>query len=162
MPKKKITTGRRDDQSVISSKEHVKYEATQTCFCQLRTNTTALGGKRLQQRSQGPQQQQSTPSSKESPRGKKTPSAYDAMYGTNACHSLTGFFRGYCRLSRGPHIPKYRVSGNSHLRDILCFFLRKDAVYLFMPGRDPPAATWPARTQHMTAQQHTQNQPLHA
>ena len=24
-----------------------------------------------------------------------------------------------------------------------------------------PAATWPARTQHMTAQQHTRNQPLH-
>ena len=39
--KKKITTGRRDDQSAISSKEHVKYEATQTYSCQLRTNTTA-------------------------------------------------------------------------------------------------------------------------
>ena len=57
---------------------------------------------------------------------------------------------------RGPYIPKYRVGGNSHIRDILYFF-RKDAVdLLFVPGRDPPAATWPARTQHMAAQQHTQ------
>ena len=30
--KKKIATGRRDDQSTISSKEHVKYEATQKLF----------------------------------------------------------------------------------------------------------------------------------
>ena len=39
--KKQIT--RRDDQSAISSnKEHVKYEATQTYICQLRTKTRPL------------------------------------------------------------------------------------------------------------------------
>ena len=47
-----------------------------------------LAGKRLQQRSQGPQQQQSTPSSKEFSRGQKTPNAYNARYGTNECHPL--------------------------------------------------------------------------
>ena len=39
--KKKITTGRKNDHSAISSKEDVKYGATQTHFCQLRTNTIA-------------------------------------------------------------------------------------------------------------------------
>ena len=52
------------------------------------TRPLALGGNRLQQRSQGPQQHQSTPSSKESCREKKTPNVYDAIYGTKASHSL--------------------------------------------------------------------------
>ena len=39
--KKKNATGRRNDRSAISSKEHVKFETTQPYFCQLRTNTTA-------------------------------------------------------------------------------------------------------------------------
>ena len=100
---KKFTTGRRDDQSAVSSKEHVKCEATQTYFCQLRTNTTAFTwwpAKRLQQRSQGPQHQHSTPPSKVSSRGKKTPNAYDAI--RDECMPPTGFFHGYCRLLLRP------------------------------------------------------------
>ena len=92
-PKKKLT--RRNDQSAISSKEHVKYEATQTYWTvTYQHNRLHLTGKRPLQRSQGPQQQQSTPSthrlyfSKQSSRGKKTP--HDAIPGR--MHA-TGFFR---------------------------------------------------------------------
>ena len=57
---------RRDDQSAISSNEdHVEYEATQTSLPVTYQHTAAcahLTGKRSQQRSQGPQRQQSTPS----------------------------------------------------------------------------------------------------
>ena len=70
--KTRISTGKRDDQSAISSKEHVKYEATQTySSVTYRHDRLHLAGKRLQQRSQGSQQQKSTPSSKESSRGRK-------------------------------------------------------------------------------------------
>ena len=155
--KQTITTGRRDDQSAVSSKEHVKYETTQANIflsAAYQHDRFHVAGKRLQQRSQGPKQQQSTPSSNESSRGKKTPNAYDAI--RDECMPPTGLFRGYCRLLlrplrgatrkyrdigrvepsylrlefqttpdcwdifgiRGPHIPKYRVGGNSHLRQI--------------------------------------------
>ena len=58
--KKKLT--RRDDQSAISSKEHIKYEATQTYWSvTYQHDRLHLTGKRPQQRSQGPQQQQNTP-----------------------------------------------------------------------------------------------------
>ena len=67
--------GRRYDQSAISRKEHVKYEATHTYLpVTYQYDRLHLTGKRPQQRSQGPQQQPSTPSthvSKESSRGKK-------------------------------------------------------------------------------------------
>ena len=57
----KIIT-RRDDQSAISSKEHVKYEATQTYLSvTYQHDRLHLTGKQPQPRSQGPQQQQSTP-----------------------------------------------------------------------------------------------------
>ena len=49
-----------------------------------------LAGKRLQQRSQGPQQQQSLPSSEKSSRGKKQQTR-TMRYGTNAYHSLFFF-----------------------------------------------------------------------
>ena len=99
--KKKLT--RRDDQSaIISSKQRVKYEATQTYLSvTYQHDRLHLTGKRPQQRSQGPQQQQSTPStrrlhfSKESSRGKKTPK--NAIPGR--MHATTGFFRGYCLLT---------------------------------------------------------------
>ena len=54
---------RRDDQSAIISKEHVKYEATQTYLSvTYQHDRLHLTGKRPQQRSQGPQQHKSTPS----------------------------------------------------------------------------------------------------
>ena len=84
----------------INSKEHVKYEATQSLSVTYQHDRLHLTGKRLQQRSQGPQQQQCTPSSKESSRGKKTPNAYDAI--RDECVPLTCFFRGYCRLLLRP------------------------------------------------------------
>ena len=95
--KKKLTG--RDDQSAISSKVHVEYEATQTYLSvTYQHHRLHLTGKRPQQRSQGPQQQQSTPSthrlyfSKESSRGKKTPN--NGIPGR--MHATTGFFLGYC------------------------------------------------------------------
>ena len=98
--KKKLT--RRDYQSAISSKEHVKYEATQTYLSvTYQHDHLHMTGKRPQQRSQGPQQQQSTPSthrlyfSKESSRGKKAPN--NAM--RERKHATTGFFRGHCLLT---------------------------------------------------------------
>ena len=100
-PTKKLT--RRDDQSAISSKGHVKYEATQTSLSVTYGNDPLhLTGKRPQQRSQGPQQQQSTPSTHRlyiSPKifsGKqKTPN--NAILGR--MHATSGFFRGYCLLT---------------------------------------------------------------
>ena len=98
--KKKITTCRRDDQSAISSKEHVKYEATQTYLpVTYQHDRLHLAGKRLQQRGHGPQLQQSTPSFKESWE-KKTINAYDAIRDENM--PFTGFFRGYCQLLLRP------------------------------------------------------------
>ena len=86
---KQNITSRRGDQSAISSKEHVKYEVTQTYLSvTYQHDRLNLTGKRPQQRSQGPQQQQSTPpiflqivSS-----GKKNTKRCDT--GTNACHSM--------------------------------------------------------------------------
>ena len=96
---KKITTDRRDDQSAISSKEHVKYEATQTFLSvTYQHDRLHLTGKRPQQWSQGPQQQQSTPSSRllhfstDSSRGEKTPN--NAI--PRRTQATTGFFRGCC------------------------------------------------------------------
>ena len=98
---KKVTINRRDDQSAISSKEHVKYEAAQTYLSvTYQYDRLHLTGKRLQQRGQGPRQQQRTTCSKESSRGRKTPNAYDAI--RDECMPVTGFFRGYCRLSIRP------------------------------------------------------------
>ena len=98
---KTITTGGRDDQSAISSKEHIKYEATQTYLSvTYQHHRLHLASKRLQQRSQGPQLQQSTISSEESSRGKKIPNAYDAT--RDECMPLIHFFRGYCRLLLRP------------------------------------------------------------
>ena len=52
----KIDTGKRDDQPAISSKEHVKYEATQTYLSvTYQHDRLHLAGKQLHQRSQGPQ-----------------------------------------------------------------------------------------------------------
>ena len=95
----KIMITWRDDQSAISSKEHVKYEATQTYLSvTYQHHRLHLTGKRPQQRSQGPQQQQSTPSTHISPKclvGKKTPN--NSIRGR--MHASTGFFRGYCLLT---------------------------------------------------------------
>ena len=203
--KTKIAPGRRDDQPAISSKEHVKYEATQTYFCQLRTNTTAFTWP-ANDCSNGVRDHSNNKARHppESLLGKRKHQTRTMRYGANACHPLVfsvdtvdyydlcvaqlgisrcwscnfkaelcasgvlddprllGIFR-LCDVIR-TYIPKYRVG---HLGiptfAIFCDFVwRKDAVYLlFVPGRDPPAATWPAHTQHMTAQQHTHNQPLH-
>ena len=99
MPKKKKKNTRRDDQSAISSKEHVKYEAPQTYLLVTHQHDHLhLTGKRSQQRSHGPQQQQSTPSTHISPRvfsGKKTPN--NAIRGR--MHATTSFFRGCCLLT---------------------------------------------------------------
>ena len=99
MPKKNKKT-RRDDQSAISSKEHVKYEARQTYLSvTYQHDRLHLTGKRPQQRSQGPQQTTKhaihTHFSKESSRGKKTPN--NAIRGR--MHATTGFFGGYCLLT---------------------------------------------------------------
>ena len=60
---KKIKHTKTDYQSAISSKEYVKYEATQTYLSVTYQNDRLhLTGKRPQQRSQGPQQHKSTPS----------------------------------------------------------------------------------------------------
>ena len=78
-----------------------------------------LAGKRLQQRSQGPQQQQSTPSSNVSSRGKKTPNAYNAI--RDECMPLTGFFRGCCRLLLRPlrgSTRKYRHVGRLETNNV--------------------------------------------
>ena len=86
--KEKITAGIRDYQSAIISKEHVKYEAKQTHFSvTYQHDRLHLTGKRPQQRCQGPQQQQSTPSSENSSRGKKLKTR-TMRHETNACHSL--------------------------------------------------------------------------
>ena len=83
--KKKNSFNGRDYQSAITSKEHVKYwyEATQTYLSVIyQHDRMHLTGKRPQQRSQGPQQQQSTPSthrlyfSKESSSEKKKKMRY--------------------------------------------------------------------------------------
>ena len=89
MPKKKKLTGR-DDQSAISKKEHAKYEATLSVTYQ--HDRFRLIGNRPQQRSQGPQQQQSTRSTPrlylflQSVSGEKNTKRCDT--GTNACHLL--------------------------------------------------------------------------
>ena len=96
----KIKITRRGDQSAINSKEHVQYEATQTYVSvTYQHDRLYLTGKRPQQRSQGPQQQQSTPSTHISPKsllGEKTNKQCDA--GTNACHHCF-FLRGHCLLT---------------------------------------------------------------
>ena len=92
---------RRDDQSAISSKEHVKYEATLSVTYQ--HDRSHLTGKRPQQLSQGPQQQQKSTS---------THRLYFVLQivfsgentkrcdtGTDECMPLTGFSRGYCLLT---------------------------------------------------------------
>ena len=101
MCRKKKELNRRDDQSAIGSKEHVQYEATQTYLSvTYQHDRLHLAGKRPQQRSQGPQQQQSTPFthrlyfSKESSQGKETPN--NAIRGR--MHATTGFFRARCLL----------------------------------------------------------------
>ena len=87
--KKKNTTGRRDDQSAISSKEHVKYEATQTYCCQLRTNTTACTRSANDYgngvRDHGNNKARHPPNSL---LGRKKHQTRTMRYGTNACHSL--------------------------------------------------------------------------
>ena len=101
VPKKENFT-RRDDQSAISSKEQVKYEATQSYLSvTYQHHRLHLTGKRLQQRSQGPLQQQSAP-----PiflffgrvfSGKKN--IQKTMRHRDECMPLTGFFRGDCLLT---------------------------------------------------------------
>ena len=94
--KKKNITGRHG-QSAISSKERVKYEATQPYLSvTYQHDRSYLTGKRIQQRSQGTQKQQIATSSKESQTGKKTLNAYDAI--RHECMPLIGFIRGYCRV----------------------------------------------------------------
>ena len=94
---RKKKTRRRDDHSAISSKEHVKYEATQTylsvTYQHDRLHST---GKRPRQQSQGPQQQQSTPPVflQKVFSGEKNTKRCDT--GTNACDSLVSSVRGYC------------------------------------------------------------------
>ena len=94
--KKKLT--RRDDQSAISSKEHVKYEATQTYL------SVTYQHERLHltgnDHSNGVRDHSNNKAhrlyfSKESSRGKKTPN--NAIPGR--MHATTGFFRGYCLLT---------------------------------------------------------------
>ena len=123
--KKKNTTGRRDDQSAISSKEHVMYETTQTHLSvTYQHDRLHLTGKRLQQRSQGPQQQQSTPPSKESSRGEKTPKAYDAI--RDECMPLSGF----SSVDTVDFYYDLRVAQLNRRNDYLslCFFCRKCMV----------------------------------
>ena len=143
--KKRIPAGRRDYQSAISSKEHTsstKQHRLILVSC-VPTRPLALGGKRLLQRSQGPQQQQSAPSSKETSRGKKTPNAYDAIYGTNACHPLVSsvdtvdYYYDLCVGQLGNNIAILVV-----LSQTLCvwsFFRRPRAVGIFRH-------TWSAHT----------------
>ena len=96
--KKKKLTGR-DDQSAISSKEHVKYEATQTHLFVSYVSTRPLALDRQTITATGSQQQQSTPpillqrvfSGEKN--NKKT------MRYRDECMPLTGFFRGYCQLT---------------------------------------------------------------
>ena len=114
--KKKLTS--RDDQSAISSKEHVKYEATQTYLAiTYQHDLLHLAGKRPQQRSQGLQQQQSTPStrrlhfSKESSRENKSTKQCDT--GTNACHHW--FLRGYCSMSTYYHLHVAQLNNRRNL-----------------------------------------------
>ena len=97
---KKNTHTRRDDQSAISSKEHVKYGATQTYLSvTYQHDRSRLTGERPQQRSQGPQQQQSTPPIflQRVFSGKKNTKR--TMRYRDECMPLTGFFRGYCLLT---------------------------------------------------------------
>ena len=91
---KEITTGRRD-QSAISSKEHVKYEATQTYFCQLRTNTTACTWRQTITATESA----TTATTKHAIlqrvfSGKKNTKRVRCDI-RDECMPLTGFFRGY-------------------------------------------------------------------
>ena len=86
VPQKK--NNKRDDQSAISSKEHVKYEATQTYLpVTYQHDRLHLTGKRPQQRSQGPQQLQSTPSILLRRVFSEIKNTKRCDTGTNACHS---------------------------------------------------------------------------
>ena len=101
--KKKIT--RRDDQSAISSKEHVKQvlvrSNTNLFFSYVPTRSLALDRQMTTATESG-----TTATIKHTAyilflqkvfSGKKTPNAYDAI--RDECMPLTGFFRGYCRLT---------------------------------------------------------------
>ena len=127
--KKKLT--RRDDQSAISSKEHVKYEAAKTYLSvTYQHDRLHLTGKRPQQRSQGPQQQQSTPSihrlyiSPKSLLGEKNTKQCDT--GTNACHRwflpwiLSTYY--HSRRRRNLQNATLEAPGTQPLAMLLCGF----------------------------------------
>ena len=125
--KKKNSTGRSADQSAISSKEHVQYEATQTYFCRLRTNTTACTWP-ANDLTITAKESETTATTKNAIlqrvfSGKKTSIAYDAI--RDECMPLTDFFRGYCRL-----LLRLCVAQLGNICDISLFILEPNYVRL--------------------------------
>ena len=128
---------RRDDQSAISTKEYIKYEATQTYLSVMyQHDHLHLTGKRPQQRSQGPQQQQNTPPIflQRVFSGKKNTKRCDT--GTNACHSLV--FSGDIILSTCYDLRVAQLNNRRNYYFFPCFLCQK-CIPCFLVH--PPAMT---------------------
>ena len=98
--KREKLTRRRDYQWPISSKDHVKYETTQTCLSvTYQHDRLHLTGKRPQQRSQRQQQQQSTPPIFLQRVFSREENAKCTMRYWDEYMPLTGFSRGHCLLA---------------------------------------------------------------